>query len=384
VIKAVLFDLDNTLLRNPTPEFVSGYTTGVSRFFTDAGGVEPAEALRRSVQTMMFGPRRIWQSNLELYWELLHPIWSGTPQELQSAFEDFYLNGYLELKANTAPAPMAGEVIDRIRGEGYKIIIATNPVYPEEAILQRLAWAGLPGDHSYYEFVTTANNMHFAKPDPAYYAEILARAGLEPDEAVMVGDEPQYDCEAARSIGIHAYHLNWETLGTLLDELPKFRDLLPNPVEPRAIVPQWRGNLGALFGTISDMPVHFWEQHPFEDEWSPLEVVCHLRDHEPEVHRARLERILAEDNPFIPQPPQPEPPGQMDNCAPDGPAAARCFLLERMKTIEFVESFSASDWRRPARHSVFGPTTMLEMAYFTAQHDRLHLRQLCQTIGGCE
>jgi hypothetical protein len=183
---------------------------------------------------------------------------------------------------------------------------------------------------------------------------------------------------------MHAYNLNWETLGNLLDELPTFRNLLPRPVEPPAIVPQWQGNLGALFGTISDMPPHFWDQHPFDDEWSPLEIVCHLRDHEPAVQRARLERILNEDNPFIAQSPKPGSPGAMADCSGDGPAVAQCFLEERLKTIAFVQTLRPEDWRRPARHSVFGPTTLLEMAYFTAQHDRLHLRQLCQTIGGCE
>jgi HAD superfamily hydrolase (TIGR01549 family) len=384
VIKAVMFDLDNTLLRNPTPEFVAAYVEGVSRFFTARGGVEPSEALRQSVQIMMNGPRRIWQSNLELYWELLHPIWFGTPEELTHAFDAFYSDEYAALKSNTSPAPMAGEVIDRVRGEGYKIIIATNPVYPAEAIRHRLAWADLPSDLGYYDFVTTADNMHFAKPDPAYYAEILARAGLEPDEAVMIGDEPRYDVAVSKIIGMHAYNLTWETLGTLLDLLPILPTLLPNPITPEAIVPQWRGNLGALFGTISDMPAHFWDQHPFENEWSPLEIVCHLRDYESAVHRARLMRILNEENPFIAQSPQPPPPGQMDDCAGDGLAVAHCFLEERLKTIEFIEGLTSDDWQRPARHSVFGPTTLLEMAYFTAQHDRLHLRQLCQTIGGCE
>lgn len=384
MIKAVMFDLDNTLLRNPTPEFVAAYVEGVSRFFTARGGASPGETLRQSVQTMMNGPRRIWQSNLELYWELLHPIWSGTPEELIHAFDAFYKDDYTALKSNTAPAPMAGEVIDRVRGTGFKIIIATNPVYPAEAIRHRLAWADLPSDLNYYDFVTTADNMHFAKPDPAYYAEILARAGLEPDEAVMVGDEPRYDVAASKIIGMHAYNLTWETLGTLLDLLPTLPRLLPNPITPEAIIPQWRGNLGALFGTISDMPAHFWDQHPFENEWSPLEIVCHLRDYEPSVQRTRLMRILNEDNPFIAQSPPPAPPGQMDDCAGDGLAVAHCFLEERLKTVEFVEGLTPEDWQRPAHHSVFGPTTMLEMAYFTAQHDRLHLRQLCQTIGGCE
>lgn len=383
MIKAVLFDLDNTLLRNPTPEFVTAYVEGVSRFFTACGSIEPTETLRQSVQIMMNGPRRVWQSNLELYWELLHPIWSGTPEELTDAFDVFYRDDYAALKSNTSPAPMAGEVIDRVRGAGYKIIIATNPVYPAEAIRQRLAWAGLPRDLGYYSFVTTADNMHFAKPDPAYYAEILARAGLEPDEAVMVGDEPRYDVAASKTIGMHAYNLTWETLGELLEILPTLPTLHPNPITQEAIIPQWRGNLGALFGTISDMPVHFWDQHPFENEWSPLEIICHLRDYEPAVQRARLIHILNEDNPFIVQPPFP-PPSQMTDCEDDGLTVAHSFLEERLKTIAFVEGLTREEWQRPAQHSVFGPTTLLEMAYFTAQHDRLHLRQLCQTIGGCE
>jgi hypothetical protein len=170
----------------------------------------------------------------------------------------------------------------------------------------------------------------------------------------------------------------------VLDLLPALPTLHPNPITPEAIIPQWRGNLGALFGTISDMPIHFWDQHPFENEWSPLEIVCHLRDHEAAVQRARLMRILNEDDPFIAQSPQPAAPGQMDDCSGDGLAVAHCFLEERLKTIEFVEGLTREAWQRPARHSIFGPTTLLEMAYFTAQHDRLHLRQLCQTIGGCE
>lgn len=384
MIKAVLFDLDNTLLRNPTAEFVAGYVEQVNGFFSRQWNIEPGARLRQAVQAIMSSPRDIRQSNLDIYWSWIHPIWDGTTEELRAAFDAFFATDYENLKANTAPAPMAGEVIDRVRGAGYKIIIATNPVYPQDALLRRLAWANLPADPAYYEFVTTADNMHFAKPDPAYYAEILARTGLEPDEAVMVGDEPIYDIAASRKIGMHAYHLNWETLGTLLDILPTFGMLKPNPITPEAIVPQWQGNLGALLGTVADMPTHFWEQHPFSGEWSPKEIVCHLREHEHDVHRPRLERILSENTPFISQPPLSEEMGQVKDCTDSGTDVVDDFFAERLKTIDFVESLRDSDWSRPGNHSVFGPTTLLEMAYFTAQHDRLHLRQLCQTIGGCE
>jgi hypothetical protein len=138
-----------------------------------------------------------------------------------------------------------------------------------------------------------------------------------------------------------------------------------------------------LFGLIDPIKPHFWTQHPDPEEWSPLEIVCHLLEREPSVQRARLERILQEHNPFLTDPGLPLGPYQMPPCADDGEDAAARFLAERKITIALLEGISAEDWQRPARHSIFGPTSLLEMALFTAQHDRLHLQQLCQTIGRC-
>nr|MCU0514203.1 DinB family protein [Anaerolineae bacterium] len=97
--------------------------------------------------------------------------------------------------------------------------------------------------------------------------------------------------------------------------------------------------------------------------------------------RPRLERILREDDPFLiaPRPPGPDIPV----CAEDGHRIAAEFVQERARTMAFVHTLTAAEWQRPARHSIFGRTTLLEMAHFTAQHDRLHLNQLCQTIGRC-
>jgi hypothetical protein len=112
-------------------------------------------------------------------------------------------------------------------------------------------------------------------------------------------------------------------------------------------------------------------------------VVCHLAESEWKVQRPRLERIRAEDNPFIAAPKSPPGPREAGACEEDGRAAAINFVHERLKTIAFLSELKADEWKRPARHSIFGPTTLLEMAHFTAQHDRLHINQLCQTLGHC-
>ena len=61
----------------------------------------------------------------------------------------------------------------------------------------------------------------------------------------------------------------------------------------------------------------------------------------------------------------------------------QCFRQARERTIALLAGLRPDQWNRPARHSIFGLTNLLEMAHFTAQHDRLHITQLCQTLGKC-
>ncbi|MCU0475541.1 MAG: HAD-IA family hydrolase [Anaerolineae bacterium] len=383
MIKAVFFDLDDTLLGNPTDSFIRGYLGSLTRYFTARCNIDPAPTIRKSIPVVS-GARTGDQNNLDLMLAMLEPTFDRPAAEIRALFEDFYAEEYPALHTLTHPGARSAEIIDRTRGAGYKVVIATNPLYPESAIRQRLAWAGLTPDFAAYDFVTTAEAMHFAKPNPAYYAEILARVGLEPDEVVMVGDHPINDQHAASAIGLHTVSMDVHQHDSYFEVLPRFAMWQPNPLQPAAIAPQWLGNLGALFGQIADMPAHFWNQHPFENEWSPLQIVCHLYEHEGLVHRPRLQTIHAQDNPFIAEPPAPANATDFPPCFDDGAQAARAFFAARQDTLRFIESLAPDAWARPARHSIFGPTTLLEMAYFTAQHDRLHLRQLCQTIGGCE
>jgi len=383
MIKAVFFDLDNTLLVNPTNSFIHGYLSSLTKHFMATCGVDPSPTIRKCIPVVS-GVRTGQGDNSDIFLTMLQPVFDLPKQEIQRLFEEFYANEYPKLRHLTEPGARSAEIIDRTRGAGYKVVIATNPLYPESAIRQRLEWAGLTPDFAAYDFVTTAENMHFAKPNPAYYAEILARVGLEPDEVVMIGDDPINDKQAASTIGIRTITMDYSQHDSYFDSLSDFVNWQPAELHPQAIVPQWLGNLGALFGQTNGVPAHFWEQHPFEDEWSPSQIVCHLLEHEGLVHRPRLERIKEQDNPFIAESPTPPGPAEFPPCAPDGHAAVQDFFEARQQTIAFVQGLSAEDWQRPARHSIFGPTTLLEMAYFTAQHDRLHLRQLCQTIGGCE
>ena len=393
MIKGVFLDLDNTLLYNPDSTFAPEYLRLADEFFRELWGYPGLSSVILQTVRAMTGTRDMQRTNSEIALDIIAQASGKSSAEIRDGFDQFYQHAYPKLRDCTQPVPIAAALVNTSMDLKLAVVIATNPLYPAEAIRQRLAWAGLSDDLKSYALVTHADNMHFAKPDPAFYAEALARVGLEPDEVFMVGDNPRNDIEPAQIIGMHTYEVtdaaDAEFSGSLEHFLqqaksPDWLDALPPPpLQPTMIEPEMRGNIGALFGVIAPAQPHFWQQHPDPQEWSPIQIVCHLVESEIKVQRPRLERILAEDNPFLPITKPPLSARDAVPCHDEGYSVAERFMVERMTTLNWLKQLAPDDWMRRARHSTFGPTTLLEMAQFTAQHDRLHISQLCQTLGQC-
>ncbi|HLY28073.1 MAG TPA: HAD-IA family hydrolase, partial [Aggregatilineales bacterium] len=259
-----------------------------------------------------------------------------------------------------------------------------------------------------YNFISNADELHYTKPNPHFYEELMARVGVEADEAIMVGDNFDDDIVPAAAAGLGTFWISEghngkpstahsttpvemqpDGTGTLADfarrvdegwlSIPKDRPRTVSQVAPRML-----GNVAALFGLAESAKVEYWDMRPDPNEWSPLEIVCHLRDSERLIQRPRLQRIASEDNPFISEPVPPPGPRERDLSGEDAHTALRQFWEERCATLEFLMTLTPEQWQAPARHSVFGPTTLLEMAHFSSRHDHLHINQLCQTLGRCK
>lgn len=391
MIKAVLLDLDNTLLHNPDAVFAAEFLRLADAFFSARIHYPTISKALLSATRAMIAVRSDLQLNSRLAAGILAEKTNLAPELIASTLQDFYREIYPQLQNCVEPVGNIGnELIDHLHNLKIAVVVATNPIYPAEAVRQRLQWANLPDDFSTYALVTHADNMHFAKPDPAYYVEIAARVGVEPDEVLIVGDSYDNDILPAQQVGVHTYHVESSAASSLSDLFQKIASedwletLFSAPLAPSGIEPELRGNLGAVFGTVIDVKPSFWRQHPDPNEWSPIQIVCHLLETEVPVQRQRLERIRAEDNPFLIGSPPPPGPRDMTLCDDDGLKVVQRFADTRMETIRWLETLQPDEWLRKARHSVFGPTSLLEMAHFTAQHDRLHINQLCQTLGRCQ
>ncbi len=202
-VEAVLFDLDDTLLANDMDVFIPAYFRLLSRFANGRFAPELLiQSLRTATRAMMSTPG---VRNDVAFWEQFGPLLGSTRAELEPFFEVFYDREFASLRSCTQRVDGALELVDWFRSRGVRLVLATNPVYPRSAIVQRLEWAGF--EESTFELVTTYENMHWTKPEPDYYREILQRIGVAPERALMVGNDLINDIEPATAVGIPTFYV---------------------------------------------------------------------------------------------------------------------------------------------------------------------------------
>jgi FMN phosphatase YigB (HAD superfamily) len=210
MIKALLLDLDDTLLGNNTQTFMEHYFALLDEYARpvfDQAIFLPA--LIRSTQTTIINTDPAL-TNAEVFWANFEVLTGGRRSDLEPFFQRFYETEFPRLRSSIEVRPAAAELIQAAHHHNLAIVIATNPLFPLTAIEQRLEWAGIPVTRFPYALVTAYENMHATKPQPAYYHEILGMIGYSPCEAIMAGDDWKNDITPATQAGLHAY---WITNG---------------------------------------------------------------------------------------------------------------------------------------------------------------------------
>lgn len=223
--KAILFDLDGTLLNSNMQTFLPAYLRALS---ARVAHIAPAEQfvshLLAATQAMVVNDGRA--TNAEVFAQAFYPFAGRGREELEPIFEAFYAEDFPRLRELTRPVPDARATVAAAFAAGYDVVIATNPLFPETAIHQRLIWAGV-ADFP-YKLVTTYENSYHAKPNPAYWAAICRYLGHPPAACLVVGDE-HMDMVAAHA-GCPTY-------------------LVPGPataLQPDTPEPTYRGTLAGL------------------------------------------------------------------------------------------------------------------------------------------
>jgi FMN phosphatase YigB (HAD superfamily) len=197
--KALLFDLDGTLLQVRMSRFLEAYFPLLAaRFGADDDLPRFRGALIDSVRDMLES-RNDRKLLFQVFLDSFAPKVDRDAAGVTTVFEGFHRDGIDALRPLTRPVPEARPLLEKAASLGYEIALATNPVFVRQAIDARLNWAGL-GEFPFL-FVSSADNMHFCKPHSEYFEEVLENIGRKPADCLMIGDDPKMDMPA-REAGI--------------------------------------------------------------------------------------------------------------------------------------------------------------------------------------
>lgn len=203
-IKAILFDLDGTLLPMDMDIFTNAYFKGICKKIAPRG-YEPemlVKSIWKGTGAMIKNSGK--SSNEAVFWETFKTIYPDIKQEDIDTFDEFYRDDFDSIKEVCGYTEKSASLINYLKGKGFKLCLATNPIFPSIATEYRIRWAGL--DPQDFEFYTTYENSSFSKPNIEYYKAVAQKLNVEPQECLMVGNDTADDLPAEK-IGMKVFLL---------------------------------------------------------------------------------------------------------------------------------------------------------------------------------
>ena len=142
------------------------------------------------------------RTNREAFWSYIEPELPLPTEESEKIALNFYADEFNQAICTTKPTPVSDQIVKRAKERGFEIYLATNPVFPRCATLNRIRWAGLDAED--FKVITTYEKCTYCKPNPEYFRGILEEFRLDPAECLMVGNDVGEDL-SIRTFGVKTY-----------------------------------------------------------------------------------------------------------------------------------------------------------------------------------
>lgn len=200
--KAILFDLDGTLLPMDQDAFINTYFKALATTMASYG-YNPeriGKAIWAGTAAMIKNDGSV--TNEEIFWRTFGQFFDKDVRADEPLFDAFYRKEFWLAKSCCGYNENAKRLVMECKKKGYRVVLATNPLFPAIATQTRIGWAGLTPED--FELYTTYENSGFCKPNPEYYKEILGKLQLSPEECVMIGNDVSEDM-IAKDLGMKVF-----------------------------------------------------------------------------------------------------------------------------------------------------------------------------------
>lgn len=202
MINTILFDLDGTLLQINNKAFEQQYFGAMVEHLKDL--YQPKELIDliwSCTKEMVKDTSNL--TNMESFYQAMeNRVGADHLEDLKGYFDAFYEGPFDAVKNAVLDNSDLVEAVHLLKDKGYRLVVATNPMFPKLAIEKRIAWTNI--NRSYFDYVTSMENNHFCKPQPLFYQEILSDISESADNCLMVGNDTFEDM-IAKKVGMHTY-----------------------------------------------------------------------------------------------------------------------------------------------------------------------------------
>ena len=238
-MKAILFDLDGTLLPMVQEEFIEAYMQVLVRKLCSLGFAPEglAKSVWKSTSAMINNDGK--RSNEEVFWNTFHSLVKEDTGRFREISDAFYSGEFHQVKAATQDNPLAAQTVRLARKKADLVVLATNPLFPGTAQESRLSWIGLSRED--FDLITSFETDSYCKPNPEYYRCVCRRIGVKPEECLMIGNDEREDMHPASDLGMDCFLVTdwvirdkrypWEGKTGSAEELLRFLNALPDRKE---------------------------------------------------------------------------------------------------------------------------------------------------------
>ena len=210
-IKAVIFDMYQTLVQDPSGQWRSSFRSIIEEQGLNATAEELWQGWHESEERF-----RLRRTDPSLPFQTYSDAWTGGFRE---AFESMGLPGDADAAttrffadlSRRQPFPETSQALRALQSE-YRIAVLSNA--DDGFLLPNLKLLNFE-----FETVLSSEMARCYKPRPQLFREMLRLLVLEPEETVYVGDRHYEDVFGASSVGINAVWVDRSDRG-LRDDLP--------------------------------------------------------------------------------------------------------------------------------------------------------------------
>lgn len=201
--KLIMTDLDCTLLPMDQEKYIAIYVNEIAKLFYEHGfdGKAVAKATMQASMAMLKNDGS--RINAEAFEESFTMLLGENGKTAIDIFPQVYGDRYNNIRVITSVNPFAKDIVELMRSHAEHIVVATQPMFPIEAVKKRLSWTNLTTEM--FDYVTTYDVCRYSKPNPMYYKEIMDRFGATPENTVMIGNDVNEDILPCEELGIDTF-----------------------------------------------------------------------------------------------------------------------------------------------------------------------------------